>query len=298
MEIKSLNSFVDIAKSKVKKNLVVAAAEDEHVLGAVKDAVANDIIEPIFVGNKSKIDAIAAKLEFDISKFELIEESNPATAAQIAVKQIIDGHAQILMKGLVGTADFLRAILQKDTGLRKGDLLSHIGFFEVPTYHKIIALTDAAQNIAPDFNDKIGILKNSLDMFKHLGYERPKVACLAAIEGVNPKMPSTMEAAALTQMNRRNQIKGCIIDGPLAFDNAVSKLSAEHKGIESEVAGDADLLFAPNIEVANVLYKSFTYFANATVAAIILGASVPIVLTSRSDSDKSKLMSIALAACY
>ncbi|MCO5251512.1 MAG: bifunctional enoyl-CoA hydratase/phosphate acetyltransferase [Candidatus Kapabacteria bacterium] len=298
MEIKSLNSFVDIAKSKVKKNLVVAAAEDEHVLGAVKDAVSNDIIEPIFVGNKSKIDAIAAKIDFDISKFELIEESNPATSAQIAVKQIIDGHAQILMKGLVGTADFLRAILQKDSGLRKGDLLSHIGFFEVPTYHKIIALTDAAQNIAPDFNEKIAILKNSLDMFKHLGYERPKVACLAAIEGVNPKMPSTMEAAALTQMNRRNQIKGCIIDGPLALDNAISKLSAEHKGIESEVAGDADLLFAPNIEVANVLYKSLTYFANATVAAIILGASVPVVLTSRSDSDKSKLMSIALAACY
>ncbi|MBE2189123.1 MAG: bifunctional enoyl-CoA hydratase/phosphate acetyltransferase [Desulfobulbaceae bacterium] len=298
MEIKSLNSFVDIAKSKVKKNLVVAAAEDEHVLGAVKDAAANDIIEPIFVGNKQKIDAIAAKIQFDISKFELIEESNPATSAQIAVKQIIDGHAQILMKGLVGTADFLRAILQKDSGLRKGDLLSHIGFFEVPTYHKIIALTDAAQNIAPDFNEKVAILKNSLDMFKHLGYECPKVACLAAIEGVNPKMPSTMEAAALTQMNRRNQIAGCIIDGPLAFDNAVSKLSAEHKGIESEVAGDADLLFAPNIEVANVLYKSFTYFANATVAAIILGASVPVVLTSRSDSDKSKLMSIALAACY
>jgi phosphate butyryltransferase len=199
---------------------------------------------------------------------------------------------------LVGTADFLRAILQKDSGLRQGDLLSHIGFFEVPTYHKIIALTDAAQNIYPDFNEKVAILKNSLDMFKHLGYECPKVACLAAIEGVNPKMPSTMDAAALTQMNRRNQIKGCIIDGPLAFDNAVSKLSAEHKGIESEVAGNADLLFAPNIEVANVLYKSFTYFANATVAAIILGASVPVVLTSRSDSDKSKLMSIALAACY
>jgi phosphate butyryltransferase len=298
MEIKSLNRFIDIAKSKVKKNLVVAAAEDEHVLGAVKDAVANEIIEPIFIGNKQKIDAIAAKIHFDISKFELIEESNQAKSAQIAVKCIIEGNAQILMKGLVGTADFLRAILQKDSGLRQGDLLSHIGFFEVPTYHKIIALTDAAQNIYPDFNEKVAILKNSLDMFKHLGYECPKVACLAAIEGVNPKMPSTMDAAALTQMNRRNQIKGCIIDGPLAFDNAVSKLSAEHKGIESEVAGNADLLFAPNIEVANVLYKSFTYFANATVAAIILGASVPVVLTSRSDSDKSKLMSIALAACY
>lgn len=298
MEIKSLNRFIDIAKSRDKKKIVVAAAEDEHVLGAIKDAVANNIIEPIFVGNKLKIDAIASKIEFDVSKIELIEESDPAKSAHIAVKQVKDGSAQILMKGLVGTADFLRAILHKDNGLRKGDLLSHIGFFEVPTYHKLIALTDAAQNIYPDFNEKISILKNSLDLFKHLGYERPKIACLAAIEGVNPKMPSTMDAAALTQMNRRNQINGCLIDGPLAFDNAVSKLSAQHKGITSEVAGDTDLLFAPNIEVANVLYKSFTYFANATVAAIILGASVPVVLTSRSDSDKSKLMSIALAACY
>lgn len=296
--IHSLNKFIEIAKEATKKRLIVAAAEDEHVLGAIKDAMSNDIIIPIFVGNRSKIEVIAQNIDFNITNIEIIEEENPARSAQIAVKYVKDGNAEILMKGLVGTADFLRAILHKDNGLRKGELLSHIGFFEVPAYPKLIALTDAAQNVFPDFNEKVSILKNSLDMFKHLGYECPKVACLAAIEGVNPKMPATIDAAALTQMNRRGQIKGCIIDGPLAFDNAVSKLSAEHKGIISEVAGVADLLFAPNIEVANVLYKAFTYFANATVAAIILGASVPVVLTSRSDSDKSKLMSIALAACY
>jgi len=296
--IETLNKFIDIAKEGNKKRLVVAAAEDEHVLGAVKDAISNDIIVPIFVGNRNKIEEIARKIDFDIHGIEIIEELNPAVSAQKAVRFIKDGNAEILMKGLVGTADFLRAILHKDNGLRKGELLSHIGFFEVPVYPKLIALTDAAQNVFPDFNEKVSILKNALDMFKHLGYECPKVACLAAIEGVNPKMPATIDAAALTQMNRRGQIKGCLIDGPLAFDNAVSKLSAEHKGIVSDVAGDADLLFAPNIEVANVLYKAFTYFSNATVAAIILGASVPVVLTSRSDSDKSKLMSIALAACY
>lgn len=296
--INSLKKFIDIAKEGPKKRLVVAAAEDEHVLGAVKDAISNDIIIPIFVGNRSKIEVIAQKIDFNITNIEIIEDENPARSAQIAVKYIKDGNAEILMKGLVGTADFLRAILHKDNGLRKGELLSHLGFFEVPAYPKLIALTDAAQNVFPDFNEKVSILKNSLDMFKHLGYECPKIACLAAIEGINPKMPATIDSAALTQMNRRGQIKGCLIDGPLAFDNAVSKLSAEHKGIISEVAGDADLLFAPNIEVANVLYKAFTYFANATVAAIILGASVPVVLTSRSDSDKSKLMSIALAACY
>ncbi len=296
--IQSLNKFIDIAKKGTKKRLVVAAAEDEHVLGAIKDAISNDIIIPIFVGNTSKIEGIAQKIDFDSTGIEIIEAENPIKSAQIAVQYIRDANAEILMKGLVNTADFLRAILHKDNGLRKGELLSHIGFFEVPAYPKLIALTDAAQNIFPDFNEKVSILKNSLDMFKHLGYECPKVACLAAIEGVNPKMPATIDAAALTQMNRRGQIKGCLIDGPLAFDNAISKLSAEHKGIVSDVAGDTDLLFAPNIEVANVLYKAFTYFAGATVAAIILGASVPIVLTSRSDSDKSKLMSIALAACY
>jgi phosphate butyryltransferase len=298
MLLKSLNTFIEIAKSKPRKHIAVAAAEDEPVLSAIASARHDGIAEPILVGNLSLIRQLASKIGFDLSGVEMLDEPNPAQASRLAVKLVREGRAEILMKGLVSTADYLRAILDKENGLRKGALLSHIGFFESPNYYKLLALTDAAQNIAPDFDEKVGILKNSIELFHRLGVDNPKIACVAAVETVNPKMQTTLEAAALTMMNRRKQIKGCIIDGPLAFDNAVSLEAAEHKGIESEVAGDADLIFAPNIEVANALYKSFTYFAKATVAAIILGAACPVVLTSRADSDRSKLMSIALAASY
>ncbi len=298
MELKSLDKFIEIAKSKGKKKIAIAAAEDAPVLTAVKSAAENNICEPVMIGDKSKIEEIAGSIDFDCSPYEIIEEKNPPEAARKAVRLVKEGEAQILMKGLVGTADFLRAILNKEIGLRTGKLLSHIGFFETPRYRKLIALTDVAQNIAPDLQEKTAILNNAIEAFHRVGIENPKIALLAAVETVSPKMPSTIEAAALTTMNHRNQIKGCVIDGPLAFDNAVSKEAAKHKKIESEVAGDADLLFVPNIEVGNVLYKSFTYFGDATVAAIILGAKAPIVLTSRADSDKSKLMSIALAASY
>ncbi len=296
--MKSFETFFEIAKSKVKRRIVVAAAEDDNVLKSIQDGVTNNIIEPIFVGNKEKIQTLVEEIEFDISKYEIINEINPVKSAQIAVQVVREGKSDILMKGYVQTADFLRAILNKEFGLRKSELLSHIGFFEVPTYHKIIALTDAAQNVSPDLSEKIAIIQNAVDMFHHLGELNPKVAILAAVESVNPKMVATVDAAALTIMNRRGQIKGCLIDGPLAFDNAVSKEAAEHKGIKSDVAGDADLLVTPDINAGNVLYKSFTLFAKGTVAAIVLGASVPIVLTSRSDTDRSKLASVALAACY
>jgi len=298
MEIKKLETFIDISKQKPKKKIAVAAAEDQPVLEAVAAAKNEGFVDPLLIGNIEKIKKIAENIGFDLSEVEMIEESNPGKASRIAVQQVRQDNAQILMKGMVGTADYLRAILDKENGLRKGSLLSHVGFFEIEAYHKLIALTDAAQNIAPELTDKIGIINNAVDMFHRVGIENPKIAILAAIEGVNPKMPSTIDAAALTQMNYRQQIKGCIIDGPLAFDNAISKEATHHKGIKSDVAGDADLLLAPNIEVANTLYKSFTYFGKATVAAVILGAAVPIVLTSRADSDKSKLMSIALAATY
>lgn len=298
MNIKNLNSFIDIAKQKTKKKIAVAAAEDEPVLLAIMDAIKHGLADPILVGNNEKINQIADQIKIDISQLEIINEKDPVKSAKIAVQLIRDNAAQILMKGLVNTADYLRAVLNKENGLRKGELLSHIGFFESPYYHKLIALTDAAQNPAPEFNDKVAIINNSVDLFHRLGIANPKIAMIAAIEGVNPKMQATIDAASITMMNKRKQIKGCIIDGPLAFDNAVSKVAAEHKGIVSDVAGDTDLIFAPNIEVANALYKSFTYFGGATVAAIILGATVPIVLTSRADSDRSKLMSIALAASY
>jgi len=298
MTLNSLDVFIDIAKQKPMKKVVVAAAEDELVLSAVSEAKNLNLIEPILVGNTKIINEISKNIKFDLEGIEIIDEPNPAVACKTAVKLIKENNGQILMKGLVGTADYLRAILDKENGLRNGELLSHIGFFDPKTYHKLIALTDAAQNISPTFEEKVSILKNSIDFYQRLGVKIPKISILAAVETVNPKMEVTIHAAMLTQMNRRGQIKNCIIDGPLAFDNTVSKEAAKHKGIASDVAGDADLIFAPNIEVANTLYKCITYFGGASVAAIILGAKVPIVLTSRSDSEKSKLYSIALAACY
>lgn len=298
MDIKSLDIFLDIAKSKPKRKIAVAAAEDSHVLGAIKEAVAESIVEPILVGNIAKIKEIANGIGFSLNGIEIIEEVDIKKACRKAVEIVRAGDANIIMKGLVSTADFLRAVLNKEAGLRKGDMLSHVGFFDPKAYHKVVAITDAAQNIAPTLQEKITIINNAVDVFNHVGFPNPKIALLGAVEVVNPKMESTLDAAAITQMNRRNQIKGCLIDGPLAFDNAISKEAAEHKGIVSEVAGDADMLFVPNIEVGNVLYKSFTYFGGANVAAMIMGAAVPIVLTSRADSDRSKLLSVALAAAY
>ena len=201
------------------------------------------------------------------------------------------------MKGNVGTATLLKGVLNKEWGLRKNELLSHIALFEVPAYHhKLIALSDVAMNIAPDLNAKVNIIRNSIEFLNKLGINEPKIAVLGAVELVNDMMPATMDAALLSKMADRGQIPNCLIDGPLAFDNAISAASAKHKGIRSNVAGEADMLLLPDIEAGNVLYKSFVFFANAKVASLILGASAPIVLTSRSDSEESKLDSIILAA--
>jgi phosphate butyryltransferase len=200
------------------------------------------------------------------------------------------------MKGKVGTSTLLKCVLNKEWGLRTGNLLSHFALFEVDTYPKVIAVTDVAMNIAPNLQDKIAIINNSVSCLVRLGYKMPKVAVLGAVEMVNENMEATLHAALLSKMNQRDQIRNCIIDGPLAFDNAVSLESAQLKGIRSEVAGDTDLLLMPDIEVGNVLYKSLVFFAKAKVAAVILGARVPIVLTSRSDSEQAKYDSILLSA--
>ena len=207
-----------------------------------------------------------------------------------------DGKADVLMKGKVGTSDMLKHVLNKEYGLRTGKLLSHFAYFEVETYHKLIAVTDVAMNIAPNLTEKIAILNNSVRVLNNLGIEKPKVAVLGAIEKVNTEMSATLDAALLSKMNQRDQILNCIVDGPLAFDNAISFESARYKEIKSEVAGDTDLLFMPDIEVGNVLYKTLVFFAKAKVASMIVGASAPIVLTSRSDSEQAKFDSILLAA--
>lgn len=277
------------------KRLVLASAADDHSLDAVYKAKEQNIIEPILVGDKNDIKKLCDENGYKLDGIELIHTETKEEAVAKSVKLVKEGKADILMKGHVGTATLLRSILNDERGLKSGSLLSHFAFFEIPEYHKLIALTDVAMNIAPTLKEKVGIISNAVKYMHKIGYKNPKVAVLGAVELINEKMPATIDAAILSKMAQRKQIPGCIIDGPLAFDIALSKESAEHKGIISDVAGDADLLMLPNIEAGNVLYKSFA-FTGGKLAAVILGASAPIVLTSRSDSEESKLNSIVLAA--
>ena len=296
MELKTLNDLIDIAKGKETRRLAVAAAADKAVLNAVKSATENGIIIPVLVGNEKDIEKIAEEISFDISNVDIYHAENPAKASVKAVSLIREGKADILMKGLVSTAPLLKAVLDKENGLRKGNTLSHFALIESPYYHKLLGVTDAAMNIAPEFYEKIDIVKNAVEAFHGLGNKRPKVAIIGPLEVVNPKIDSTTHAAMLSKMNDRGQIKNCIIDGPFAIDNAVSKKAAEHKGITSEVAGDADILMTPELNSGNILYKTLMFLCGCTSAAVIMGAQVPIVLTSRADTEKSKMMSIVLAA--
>lgn len=291
-----ISQLHDLAKGANKKKLVLAAAHDANALEAVSKAYEAGIVDAILVGIKNRIEDIAAAKGINISAMRIIDTADEAEAAAVSVKLVREKKGDILMKGNIATAVLLKAVLNKESGLRSGALLSHLAVFELPIYHKVIALTDAAMNIAPDFSEKVAIINNAVGFLNKLGLTKPKTAILGAVETVKEAMPITMEAAALSKMADRGQIKNCIIDGPLAFDNAVSKESAALKGINSPVAGDADLLFCGGIETANVLYKTFIYFAKAECAAVIVGAKAPIVLTSRADSDATKLNSIALAA--
>ncbi len=291
-----LSDLYQMARTQTKKKLVLAAAHEQSALEAVINASRNGVVDVILVGDKTRIDEICKKADLDISAFELIHEPDYEKAAALSVKLVSEKKADILMKGYLSTSCLLRAVLNKEWGLRDGTLLSHLSLFELPGYHKIIALTDAAMNIAPDFKGKVSIIKNAVNYLIKLGIHNPKVAVLSAVETVNPDMKSSMEAAALAKMADRGQIANCIIDGPLAFDNAISTKSAQLKNINSTVAGDADLLIGDNLDVCNAIYKSFVYFAQAKCAAVIVGATAPIVLTSRTDSDETKLNSIALAA--
>ncbi|HUV01633.1 MAG TPA: bifunctional enoyl-CoA hydratase/phosphate acetyltransferase [Bacteroidales bacterium] len=296
MVLRNMGDLKNIVAGKPTKKLVLAAAQDQHSLSAVLRAWQDNIIEPVLIGDREGIQIISDENGYNISGLRIIHEPDTDMAVEMAVKMLNNKQADILMKGKVGTSTLLKCVLNKEWGLRTGNLLSHIALFEVETYHKLIAVTDVAMNIAPNLKDKIAIVNNSVSLLLRLGYEMPKVAVLGAVEMVNENMEATLHAALLSKMNQRDQIKHCIIDGPLAFDNAISLESAQLKGIRSEVAGDTDLLLMPDIEVGNVLYKSLVFFAKAKVASIILGAMVPIVLTSRSDSEQAKYDSILLSA--
>jgi phosphate butyryltransferase len=291
-----LSGFIDGVRTGKKSRIAVAAAADTPVLEAVHAATEAEIAEAILIGVKKDIETIAARIGLDSGRIEIIDIADPRQAAMKAVSCVREGAADILMKGLLSTEILLKAVLNKENGLPTGKLLSHVGMFQSPYYPKLFCITDAAMNIAPVFEEKLGILSNAVDMYHRIGETNPKVAVMAAVETVNPKMEPTIHAAMLTRMNHRGQIKGCIVDGPLALDNAISTEAAEHKGIISEVAGNVDIILVPDIESGNLLYKSLIFLGGAVAAGVIIGAQAPIVLTSRSDSEKSKLYSIALAA--
>ncbi len=294
--MRSLDEMIDQLNKEKPQTVSVAQAGSQEVLKAVKLAADSGIADFILTGNAGDIEEKAKKAGLDLNQPGIsVQDCSVEEAAEQAVKAVHNKKADVVMKGHIDTKSLLKQVLHREYGLRGGGILSHVSLFEIPNYDRLIFLTDAGMNIAPSLEEKVQIIENSVAVARQAGWENPKVAPLAAVEVVNPSMPATLDAAVLTQMNRRGQIKNCLIDGPLAFDNAVDLRAAEEKGIKSEVAGAADILLVPSIEAANALYKSFMYFANAKVAAVISGAKAPIVLTSRADTAESKLYSLALA---
>jgi phosphate acetyltransferase len=273
---------------------VVHPCEATALEGAV-EAAQKGLIIPILVGPAAKIAEVAAASGIDISNLEIIDVPHSHASAATAVRLIREGKAEILMKGSLHTDELMSAVVSRDGGLRTGRRISHVFIMDVPTYHKVLIVTDAAINIAPTLEDKVDICQNAIDLAHSLGLEKPKLAILAAVETVTSKMTATLDAAALCKMAERGQINGAILDGPLAFDNAISTQAAETKGIKSPVAGDPDILLAPDLESGNILAKQLTFLANADSAGMVLGARVPIILTSRADNVRSRIASCGVA---
>ncbi|WP_010238988.1 phosphate butyryltransferase [Clostridium arbusti] len=294
--IKSFEEVLLKVKSKDIKTVSVAVAQDTPVLEAIRDAKKNGIAEAILVGDKNEITSIALKIGMDINQFKIVDEPNVKKATLKAVEIVSQGKADMVMKGLVDTATFLRSVLNKEVGLRTGKLMSHVAVFETEAFNRLLFLTDAAFNMYPTFKDKIQIINNAVKVAHAVGIEEPKVAPICAVEVVNENMPATLDAAMLSKMSDRGQFKGCIVDGPYALDNALSEEAAKHKNIKGAVAGKADVLLLPNIETGNVMYKTLTYTTHSKNGGILVGTSAPVILTSRADSHETKMYSIALAA--
>lgn len=287
--------FARIRTKEIKK-VAVAVAQDEEVLEAVRDAKAGGIVDAILVGDREKIQAVAAKIRIDVTDFEIVHEPNQERAALKSVELVSTGKADMVMKGLIDTASLLKAVLHKEKGLRTGKLISHVAVFEVPGFDRLLFITDAAFNMYPNLKAKIDILKNAVAFAHAIGVENPKVAPICAVEVVNPDSPATTDAAILSKMNDRGQITGCMVDGPLALDTAISEHAAKHKNLSGPVAGKADIFLLPNFEVANVMYKTLTYTSNSKHGGILAGTAAPVIVTSRADSHQAKMNSIALAA--
>ena len=295
--INKLDDMLKKLKGDKRVTLSVAAAHDEEVLLAIKSAVEMEIITPILIGEENKIREISKEINFDLSKFKIINKGTIEECAETAVKLVSSGEADFAMKGLLDTSVILKAVLNKEWGLRTDSLLSHVMVYEVPSYDKLLVTTDGGMNIEPDYDQKVKMLKNAIEATKPLGLKHIKVACLAAKEKVNSKMQATVDARALQEAGERGEFgKDVTVEGPLAFDLAVSKEAAKVKGFKSKVSGETDIMLMPTIEVGNGIGKALTYFAGAKSAGIIMGAKAPIVLVSRADSHESKLYSIAYGA--
>jgi len=273
----------------------VAYPCDESSLSGAIDAARLGLIVPILVGPAATITGVATSKGIDLGGVQIVEAATAKGSAAKAVEMVRMGQAELVMKGSLHSDEVLGAVIAKETGLRTGRRLSHAFLMDVPTYHKVLIVTDAAINIAPTLEDKVDICQNAIDLAKTFGVDRPKVAILAAVETVNSKMPATLDAAALCKMADRGQIKGALLDGPLAFDNAISRDAAKTKGIVSEVAGDPDILLAPDLEAGNMMAKMLSFLANSDSAGLVLGAKVPVILTSRADSVRARIASCAVA---
>lgn len=299
--IKNFNEMKKKMKSadSAKKRVAVVVAEDDQVLAAIREAQDDGIAEGVLVGSKSKIEQVAKENKISLDGFEIVDESDHVKAANLCTNMVRTGKASAIMKGSLDTSKFMKAVLNKETGLNTGTLLSLVGVFELPTYPKLLLMTDPGINIAPDVMEKAKLIDNAVKVAKSLDIEKPLVACCAAVEKVNvAAMPATVDAACLAKMNDRGQIKDCIVDGPFGLDNAVSEESARLKKIKSPVAGQADVILCNDIESANYLYKALVFLAGGRNAAVVMGAAAPVILTSRADSHETKYLSIMLSlAC-
>jgi len=294
MPVRTFADLLEAARSKGPKRVAIAAGHQNEVMLAGLDAEVAGLAEVILVGDRDEIQRIAGQEGFDISRMEIVHQPQPRDAAYETMRLVSQGQADIAMKGKVETSDYLRAALSKELGLRTGRLFTHVAAFEIPGFDRLMFISDAGVVVAPDLEQKVQIVQNAIYVAHALGIGLPRVAILAATEVVNPKVPTTLDAANLSKMADRGQIQGGLVDGPLALDNAISPESARIKGIKSEVAGYADILITPDIEAGNVLAKAITYFAEGKMAGVVVGARCPLIVASRSDTREAKLVSLAL----
>ncbi|NLJ59222.1 MAG: bifunctional enoyl-CoA hydratase/phosphate acetyltransferase [Tissierellia bacterium] len=295
--LKNFQELIDnVRKNESKKRVAIAAAQDEHTLEAVFKAYSDQLVEPVLIGDRNKIIEIINKLNIEFNIDDIVDAENDLQSAEKAVEMIRENKADFIMKGKLQTADLMKAVVHKEKGLRTGNVISHLAILELPSYHKLLAITDGGMMLYPTLDEKKQILENAVDIYRAMGYQCPKVAVLAAVETVNPKMPEAVDGDALKKMNQSGEIKDCIVEGPISVDLTFNKESAKVKGYDSPVTGDADILLVPNLATGNIVSKALLELANGIMAGLVVGAKVPIVLTSRGARTEEKYLSLVLAA--